>query len=993
MKLKILEGNIIAVAFGEENDFLPRLEETSIEKVEKKFDVTSNLCEEDFGTYRLKISEKKFEVYEDNKAILTSKNECFLQDEKQQGFRFDLGDDEVILGLGQDATGRLNQRDVQRVFWHQNNVQEAPSNATVPFYMSSKGYGVYVATSYPVRFAVGVPNIQPRMAMAELAPTPFDWDEVLWDNKADELSFAVFKDTKFTVYFMFGNFEQIYNSYLKIVGYPGAMPAWSYGYMQCKNRYKSAEELVAISNRFRKENTPCDCIVQDWKWFKEFGDFEWDEEFFANMAKNISLLNENDMQLMLAIHPMIYKNSISYADFKQKGLLCEDGVGEINNFDVFHPDASEIMWNKLEKFYDQGIRGFWTDMGEPKTNLIGSTCSAGERERWHNYYTFYWSKIIYDKQITTKKTRPFILARTMSPGVQKYNTALWSSDIGEWWDMIGVSVVELQNVFLSGQSNWGTDIGGFIRTDDFSPEMYIRWFSFGVFCPLFRAHGSRPANEPWSFGEDAGQILTQLINLRYKLLPYIYIGMIKNSRDGYLFIRPCYVDSPEKDCLSNQYQFMFGDMLISPVVNKGERTKTTYLPLSSDLWFRSSDYRPFKGGCFVEDSSPVGDVVRYIKTDSVIVYDGDPKLHVKDISEHYIVEIYGDGNSIGSIYEDNGVDFKYQENVFNEIQISHNDNKIVIETVNFGYRNDLKDRTLTIRLITESGVRQTAMRYTLGEVLVLSKDDVRFEDVAIQNNIELHAEALCATRNGDIVLNVSVVNNTDFDQFHLVFEKPKYYYYQNSRGGIDKEIKVASFYNESVILLEKQQALPQCEQITVLLQNEQGENICSKKVMIGNGYVKRWKVAVDENTQPQTNISQMMTAATLEHNPWGYVNLLKFLHINKKGMIPWELRDYRGIYSGYGHIAVNLDVLKSGTYNFVIKGDQSYKCYIDETLLHNVEVFTEQSIVTTTLQKGTHRFSADLSFESDHPLTGREFGFSLQIQDKNGVISQEILCF
>lgn len=926
-----------------------------------------------------------------NELVFATQPAFVLQKEKELGISLDYAPDEVILGLGQDHMGNLDQRNTERIYWHQNNLTDSSSNATIPFYLSSRGYGLYAQTSYPMRIAFGKPKIPDRPSMADLAPSPFDWFEPCINNPENSVALMAWEDPMVDVFIMLGNYEEIIKKYYSLTGTPGTLPKWSLGYIQCKNRYRSADEILNIARKFRHKQLPCDCIVLDWKWFKQFGDLEWDERYFANMKEVLEELRGMGIKVMQAQHPMIEKDSLKYDQFLEEGLIGKCGEGITSNFDHFHPKAKKAWWKEIEKFYDDGIRAYWTDMGEPKTDYPGSEMSAGKREKYHNYYTYYWSKNLYEAQTESKKSRPFILARTQSPGIQKYNTALWNSDVAETWDIYRKSITQVQQVSISGMPYWCTDIGGFIPTDEFSPELYIRWHSWGIFCPLFRTHGTKPENEPWSYGEEAEEIIRKNLNTRYRFIPYIYSGLREHAETGSPFIRPCYVDYKDKKSLEYPYQYMFGDILVSPVVEAGSRTKKTYLPGVNTNWYDLHSQKVFSGGQVIETAAPIDSIPLFLRENSILATT-DPELHVKD-NNSYLIEIAGEGKASTLIYEDDGETYEFEEGKFNKLLVSSDKGVVTFKNLHAGYNLESQERFLKIRYFDKQGiVLQKDVKWNITEELTVDMLSLGTEEEKEKDYLSLEVDTLDSLRDGTVNLNILVYKiYTAREKLVLEIDKPDNYYFVDSKGSQTRNIDFEQIYSNTFKLIPISHSMPQQESMAVRIKTVDGEIINETKVLIGNGFVKNWRVKTSKNEieldEPGYSSSQM------EHNPWGYVKLLDYLNIRYKGSIPWELRDYADIPQGYGKGEVMLLSPESKRYKLRLQGDTHYTCKINGEVIDKTSDYTDENWVNVELKKGLNHLSMDLSYYSDHPFTGREFGFSVQVWTEAGdEIDREILC-
>ena len=548
-------------------------------------------------------------------VILKSADDFFELNGEEKKIRFNLNQNERIYGLGQDPVTKLNHINQERRMWQQWGGHRYCGNAGVPFMASSEGYGIFLNSSWPSRFAIGNADIiHPRPPKGDRgAPSPWGWDETT--GELDKNTTAIVLDGGILdLYMMFDEkIEGIVKKYYTLTGSPVMLPKWAFGFIQSKNRYRSREEVLYLAETFREKKIPCDVLVIDWLWFKQFGDLEWDLQYWKSMDAMFKQLEEMGFKVLQAQHPFIDRSSSKYDYFKKMGFLNKVPENGRPTFDHTNPEARKEWWKQIKRFYEQGVKAYWTDMGEISEHLPGTESYLGSREKTHNIYTLLWTKGLYEGQRKDYEKRVFSLARSTYSGVQRYS-ALWSGDIDSSWEVLKDQIIVGQDVALSGQPFWCTDIGGFFSGEDsllgmnvdtyagtgFSTELYIRWFEWGTFCPLFRTHGTRSFNEPWSFGKSVENILVKYIDLRYKLMPYIYTCAANASLKGELFMRPMCVDfSGDKVAVEQIYQYMFGPgLLIAPVYDEGKRVRQLYLP--SGIWYDYWTKQKIEGGRFIE---------------------------------------------------------------------------------------------------------------------------------------------------------------------------------------------------------------------------------------------------------------------------------------------------------------------------------------------------------------------------------------------------------
>lgn len=531
--------------------------------------------------------------------------------------RFLADDDERIYGLGQHRHGKLDQKGCTLDLRQQN------CEVTIPFYCSSRGYGFLWHNP-------GVGRVE------------FGRDLTRWiAEETGQIDFWVTAgDTP----------AEIMSHYADATGHAPMLPEWASGFWQCKLRYKRQDELLAVAKAHRERGLPMSVIVIDFFHWTRMGDFEFDAEAWPDPAGLVAELEAMGIKTMVSIWPSFNPDSRNFDEFRDNGLLIRDTMGThakfeffdtdppgkvyIHHYDATNPEAGRLFWEKVrDSYYRQGFRVFWLDCCEPQfhrpieDHLL---YHAGTGREVACIYPFMQEKTFHEGMTAEGQTNVINLCRSAWAGSQRFGAAVWSGDIESTFESLQAQVRAGQNIAMSGIPWWTTDIGGFMKGDpttDYFRELIVRWFQFGVFCPLFRLHGHRePAedkgggpNEVWTFGETAYPIITELLHLRERLRPYIMAQMQAAADHGTPVMRPLYFDFPEDPAAAEvDDQFMFGpDLLIAPVVEEGATQRAVYLPAGTswrDAW---TDER-HDGGRTITRAAPLETIPVYLKGDAAL---------------------------------------------------------------------------------------------------------------------------------------------------------------------------------------------------------------------------------------------------------------------------------------------------------------------------------------------------------------------------------------
>lgn len=528
----------------------------------------------------------KITFYNDGRVILEEKPELAFNDgyrhyERKEGawsarITFKSNDGEHFYGLGHEPSNKFDLKGCSFDIRHVN------AKCTIPFVYSSLGYG-FIWNN-------------PAIGNVELSENRTRWSV----GATRKIDFVVIA----------GNPKEVSEALADLTGHAPVMPHWATGFWQSRLRYETQEDLLEVARRYKKENIPLSVIISDYFHWTEQGDYKFDPEYWQDVKAMTDELHEMGTMLVVSMWPTINENSENYWYMHDNNMLIRTTKGSDKVFsfygpqaeiDVTNPATREYVFSKLKQNYlDNGVDCLWFDEAEPEIhpehfdNLL---FYIGRGDEYGLIYPYYYVKMAYDGFQKMGKV-PVILTRAAYLGSQKYGALVWSGDIYSDFESLSEQVKAGLNMSMCGIPWWNTDIGGFwggdTQTDEFR-ELIVRWFQYGVFCPVMRVHGNRnrhgekkrdvkeptgDPNEIWSFGERNFEILRDLVLLRERLRPYIEKQMQTASEKGYPVMRPMFFDYPEDEiCYTLGEQYMFGDdILFAPVVNRGQTQKEVYLP-------------------------------------------------------------------------------------------------------------------------------------------------------------------------------------------------------------------------------------------------------------------------------------------------------------------------------------------------------------------------------------------------------------------------------
>jgi alpha-glucosidase (family GH31 glycosyl hydrolase) len=515
---------------------------------------------------------------------------------------------------------------------------------TIPWMVSPKGWGLYV------RRPLGVIEVgEGRTRIVPQEPEKgalFDAFVVVADGPA-----------------------QILGEYARITGQPHLPPLWSLGFIQSHRTLESRQEILDEAKRFRDSKLPCDGMIYlgtgftTSGWNKGHGSFEFNEKLFSDPKGLFDELHARNFKVVL--------------HFVNPPLTLHGSVHEMGP-QTEAEDHARHYWKKHRPIARLGVDGWWPDIGD-----MLSPAARVARIR------MYWE----GSQIDRPNIRPWGLHRNAYAGIQRHGW-LWSGDIDSRWETLAKQVPSGLNVAVTGIPFWGTDIGGFFTTPEFTGELFVRWFQFSAFCPCFRSHGKTwKLHLPWGWGtgeygpyeydnhrflpgmlpdqSELGNkavepICKKYLELRYRLLPYTYSVARETHDTGVPMMRPLWFHNPddaEAVKIGSEY-YWGGDMLVAPVVEKGATRRSLYLPAGD--WYDFWTGERIAGGRQIERAVDLETLPVYVRAGAVLP-NGPVKQFAREPSDEPVTfTVYPGRDGSFVLYEDDGTTFDYREGAYSK---------------------------------------------------------------------------------------------------------------------------------------------------------------------------------------------------------------------------------------------------------------------------------------------------------------------------------------
>lgn len=527
-----------------------------------------------------------------------------------------LDPNEKLYGMGQYQQPCLDLKGTDLELAHRN------SQSSVPFLVSSLGYG-FLWNNPAVGRAVLGKNI---LSFEAYSTRGLDYWVTAGDTPA-----------------------AIEHNYAAVTGTVPMMPEYGLGFWQCKLRYQTQEELLAVAREHKRRGLPMDVIVVDFFHWPKQGEWKFDPTYWPDPDAMIEELRGLGVKLMVSIWPTVDRESENYEEMREKGYLirCDRGVrvglefmGGTIHFDATNPEARRYVWQKVKQnYYDKGVQLFWLDEAEPEYTAYdfdNYRYWLGPNLRIGNVYPVDYARAFYEGMEQAGQQNIVNLLRCAWAGSQKYGALVWSGDIASSFGSMRNQLAAGLNMGLAGIPWWTTDIGGFHGGDPDDPafrELFARWFEWGAFCPVMRLHGDREprqpqvgttggaacrsgaANEVWSYGEEVYAICVKYLNLRESMRDYTRRIMAAAHEQGDPVMRTLFYEFPEDPtCWQVEDEYLYGpDYLVAPVLTAGQRTRRVYLPAGAS-WTHLETGETQKGGQWLDVPCPLDSMPVFVRS-------------------------------------------------------------------------------------------------------------------------------------------------------------------------------------------------------------------------------------------------------------------------------------------------------------------------------------------------------------------------------------------
>jgi len=593
---------------------------------------------------------------------------------------FDSPADEHYYGLGQHQQGFLDLRDHRIQCWHEYDAIGGES-VCVPFMVSSRDYGLIWDNPSKTTIDLG-----------------FNLQNVWSSEVGNRVSFFVIAGD---------NSDEVYEGYRQLTGVTHMLPKATYGYIQSKAIYPTRDQLMAVAKGYRDRKLPLDTLVVDFLNMTKQGELDLDPARWPDPAAMNKQLHSMGIKTLLSVWPHFAPGTRYFDMLQQKGWLIHtaDGAPDFGGFtkaigpniDTTNPAAARWWWESIRDRYVKpyGFDYIWLDETEPDIDPAKDFFYVGSGTRYYNVYPLFHTASVYEgfRRDFGDSRRVMILARAAYLGAQRNGTVFWSSDIKATWDMLKRSIPAGLNFTASGMPYWDTDIAGFFspsipsayhaahtplvdpldaqgNVDNYEdyPELFVRWFEWGVFQPVMRAHGEREHNEVWAYGKQAEPILEKYLRLRYELLPYIYSLGYFSLTTGAPYMRALFMDFPgDPNVVAIGDEYMFGPaFLVAPVTEQGATSRMVYLPAGTD-WYNYWTNERLKGGQAVDVAAPIDTIPLFVRAGSIVPL-GAEILSTEEPQAIASLLVYPGADSDFTVYNDDGKTYAYEKG---DSQITH----------------------------------------------------------------------------------------------------------------------------------------------------------------------------------------------------------------------------------------------------------------------------------------------------------------------------------
>ena len=740
----------VVKAKGDVSDWKSQVVIAAPEKVKVRKAVAGGTTIYMTSALTVKVEQGRVSFYNNQGCLLTAEGEStftpITEGPDKGAWRvkqtFSVEPDEGIYGIGLVQNGKMSLRGENRRM-EQSNLEDYAH-----IYQSIKGYGIYWENYSPTRLVTPDEGVGGELSLESEVGKAVDY------------------------YFSYGgDADGVIAELRHLTGKVPMLPLWTYGFHQCRERYKSADQLLEVVRRYRELGIPFDGIIQDWQYWGSnytWNAMEFINDEFSHAQQMIDEVHDRNAHMSISIWSSFGPHTKQFAELKEKDLLLDfqtwpqsglpfwpprmDYPSGVQCYDVYSPEARGIYWKYLSHLHGMGIDAWWMDSTDPdhhsyKDSDLDELTSMGSYRSVRNIYPLMAVGGVYDHQRAVDSTkRVFILTRSYFAGQQRYGANTWSGDVGSSWENFRKQVPICLNYTLTANPHVNTDIGGFFaggystkghnsatRNPQYQ-ELYVRWMQFGAFSPMMRSHGADVYREIYYYGkpgEPVYEALVDAIRLRYRLMPYTYSLSWQVSRHDDSFMRALFMDFKEdKNTWNNNTQFMYGrNLLICPVLhplytkeqvdwsNKeypvvdwtAEKSYDVYLPAGA-RWYDYRTHECYDGGQTITALAPLAYAPIYVRAGSILPLGPEVQYTTEKPWDALDIVVYPGADAEFTLYEDEGDNYNYEKGVYSTITFKWNDRTrtLTVGACQGEYPGMLATRTFNIKVV---GGGEKSVRY------------------------------------------------------------------------------------------------------------------------------------------------------------------------------------------------------------------------------------------------------------------------------------------
>ncbi len=641
---------------------------------------------------QIQIQKSPFQIsYFNEQNLLLSEKNGYSKIDSTEILDFNITSDEVLYGGGARAIG-MNRRGSRLNLYNKANYgygnQSETMNFCIPLVLSSKIYAVHFDNS-----AIGYLDLD--------------------SQKNNTLAYETISGRKTYQVIIGDSWLDLIDNYTSLTGKQPLSARWTLGNFSSRFGYHTQEQVEKTIEKYQSDKIPVDAIILDLYWFGKtiqgtMGNLDWDKDNFPSPTKMIADLKDKGIKTVLITEPFVLTTSNRWKEATEKKIVAVDKIGNPGTFDfyfgntgiidVFKPEGKLWFWSIYKNLIQQGISGWWGDLGEPevlpKTVFLG----GNKADVVHNIYGHVWAKTIfegYKKDFSSQ--RPFILMRAGYSGSQHYGMIPWSGDVSRTWGGLQSQPEIALQMGMQGLGYIHSDLGGF-GGDLYDNELYIRWLQYGVFQPIFRPHAQEEiASEPVFKDIITKEKAKKQVELRYQMLPYNYTLAFDNNQKGTPLMRPLFFeDSKNLSLLNSCDSYLWGNnFLVKPITTAGTKATEVYFP-NNNSWFDFYSDTKYRAGTTENIEVKIDNIPVFVRGGAFIplikTIQNTTQYSISNFDLHY----YFDEKtpiSNGKLYNDDGLTANAYENEAYEI---------------LNFQGQAKANKLTIRCSTEVGKNYTS---------------------------------------------------------------------------------------------------------------------------------------------------------------------------------------------------------------------------------------------------------------------------------------------